>query len=291
MGRKKNEYGEGEITTLIRRHLGEEREKPVPQQEQWFRVSGLSYVCSREEALASRKHVERKDKISSNLKVIFEHGHALHWCMQNKILPDLGPWLFRGRWRCAICGLASGGREDPWVFGTFTTEEFVSAQLPRFERCPGCDKEMSSDTCLYEEQTFEHKGHLLSGHSDGFLAIDGLDGLGILEAKSINPKGASQMRMCPSLDHVVQAHCYMWLTGLRWAKILYWDKSGSGVSSFVEHTIEYDESTIVRVESLLKEVRSGLDPSKPLPARICASRVCERAKKCDLVDYCFFGDT
>lgn len=277
--------GEGEIGELIKRKLAEVRDKPPLTSDSWVRVSSLAYLCAREEALAVRTGVVRKDKISSDLKVIFEHGHALHWCLQNKVLPPLG--ILHGRWRCLRCSNAWGGKEEPWIHGSFTEDEFVSSQSPFVEHCPSCGTEMNGDTCLYEEQTFHHEGYLLSGHSDGFLLIQGIDGMGLLEAKSINPKGASELRACPKLDHVIQAHCYMWLTGLRWAKILYWDKAGGGLRSFVEHTVEYDEATVERVESLLRQVRSSTDVGRDLPSRICESRECPRAKNCEMVDYCF----
>jgi hypothetical protein len=279
-------YGDGELVFLARKHLKEDRSKPALGPNDWLRVSGLSFLCAREEILCARYDLPRKDEISADLSVIFEHGHSLHWGLQNRILPRMGVLL--GMWRCACCGYVHGGREGAWEYGTFTAQEFASRQVMRPERCSKCKTPLSDENCLFIEQTFTHEGHKLSGHSDGFLKIPGLDGLGILEAKSINPKGASEMRMCPKLDHVIQAHCYMWLTGLRWAKILYWDKAGGGLRSFVEHTIEYDEGTVEQVEGLLRTIREGLS-SKELPDRICEVRTCVRAKACGAADYCFRG--
>ncbi len=282
MGR--NGYGEGELVVLARRRLREDSKKHPLRVEDWVRVSSLSFLCAREETLCAFKKVIRTDTVTSDLQVVFEHGHALHWGLQNRVMPRLG--VFHGMWRCAGCGWLEGGQEEPWVFGTFTAEQFAAKQKPRPHACPRCGLVLNEDTCIYLEQTFHHEGHRLSGHSDGFLVIDGLPGMGLLEAKSINPRGASEVRACPKLDHVIQAHCYMWLTGLRWAKILYWDKGGFGVSSFVEHTIDYDETTIERVEELLSEMREGLRTGV-LPARICENRTCTRAKQCEVVNHCF----
>ena len=115
--------------------------------------------------------------------------------------------------------------------------------------------------------------------------------LGILEGKSINPKGAWEVRSCPKLDHVVQAQCYMWLTGLQWAKLVYWDKAGMGLSALIEHTVERDEETIDTVKSILKEIWSGVRfEAERLPARICERRDAPRAESCAIADKCFMVD-
>jgi hypothetical protein len=277
-------YGESELIHLSRKVLPEVRKKEILSKDSWVRVSSLAFLCAREEALCVKYGIIREEEISADLSVIFEHGHALHWALQNRILPRLG--AFYGRWRCAVCGAAYGGRDRPWVFGTFTAEEFVASQVQRPSVCASCDSELDDSNSLYIEPTFHNNEFKLSGHSDGFLVIPGLDGMGLLEAKSINPKGAAEVRLCPKLDHVIQAHCYMWLTGLRWAKILYWDKAGSGIRSLVEHTIEYDEDTIFKVRDLLTTLREDL-ASPDLPSKICQRRTCDRAKACDAVDYCF----
>lgn len=279
-----NGYGEGELVQLVRKRMRQDDKKQPLRVDDWIRVSSLSYLCAREEVLCSSKRIIRTDTISSDLQVIFEHGHALHWALQNRVMPALG--VFYGMWRCAGCGFIDGGQQEPWKFGTFTVKQFASKQKLRPKTCSKCGIEQTPDDTIYMEQTFLHEEFRLSGHIDGFLVIDGLDGMGVLEAKSINPKGASEVRACPKLDHVIQAHCYMWLTGLRWSKILYWDKGGFGSSSIIEHTIEYDEPTIERIAELLNDIRGGI-ASGVLPARICETRVCDRAKQCEVVKHCF----
>ena len=91
---------------------------------------------------------------------------------------------------------------------------FELSQLRRPHRCFMCDTELNSDNSLFQEQWIIYPQYRLRGHPDGFLRMAGMPGLGILEVKSISPRGAWEIRSCAKLDHVVQAQCYMWVTGL-----------------------------------------------------------------------------
>jgi hypothetical protein len=254
-----------------------------------IRISAFAGLCAREEVLCSagRLNLVRKEAIEPDVGTYFEHGNGLHWVIQNRILPDTG--VIRGRWLCGHCGEYYGGYKA-WIVdadGPKKNKEVLhAAQQPRFKTCPSCDAPMTSASSMYSEQLIYDPTYRLTGHPDGFLWIESLPGLGLLEVKSINPKGAWEVRGCPKLDHVVQAQCYMWLTGCRWAKILYWDKAGQGMSSFIEHLIEYDEDHVDAIRNLLQAIWEGVK-GEGIPERICESSVCSRAKLCSVAKPCF----
>ena len=274
---------EGQLVALIRKTLRENRTKPPPDKDTWLRVSSLASLCAREEVICSREGTERDDKISGDLGLIFEHGHGLHWALQNRILPRTGVLL--GRWQCMSCGHTTGGAEK-WYVGNFEAVDFEAAQAERPPQCAECDSVFDIDNCIYVEQTLVDEDYRLGGHPDGFLRLDGFEGLGVLEAKSISPTGAREVKNCPKLDHVVQAHSYMWLTGLKWAKILYWNKGGYGPNTLIEHTVEYDDEMAEQVKLLLVAIWEGIGTGF-LPDRICGTRTCERAGACPVADECF----
>ena len=260
------------LKDLFKKKLGSNRAVPPPKANGWFRVSQLASLCAREEVLAAQEKTRRTDEISPDLETIFAHGHGLHYSLQNIVLPKVG--VIRGQWVCTDCGAKVG---QPRAGQTP-----VEAAVARPSKCRQC----GGRNFLFEEYEFKNEEHLIIGHSDGFLEIDGLDGLGVLEGKSINPKGAWEVRGCPKLDHVVQTNCYMWLTGLQWGKLIYWDKAGFGLGSFIEHHIERDEETIESVLEMIADIRKGIR-SGDLPDRICASESCKRADECEMSRVCF----
>jgi hypothetical protein len=166
--------------------------------------------------------------------------------------------------------------------------QFNELQIQRPNICPNCKAVMSSDNSLYIEQHIKNPEYRLMGHPDGFIRLDGYPGFGVLEIKSISPKGAYEVRNCAKLDHVVQNQSYMWLTGCRWGKVLYWDKGTVGMRGLIEHTIEYDEDHVEAIQNLVRDIWIGVeDPDSKLPERICASPDCKRAKHCSSVEVCF----
>lgn len=247
--------------------------------ESWLRASGLSEICPREEALCAAGKVIRKREISSDLGVIFEHGKALHNQLQNSLLPELG--LILGKWSCTYCGTVYGEKEDGPVesWAVKRPEKCESWVGEQAASCPGT-------SFLYHEVFYGNKDLRIGGHPDGFLSIEGLEGLGILEAKSISPNGAWEVKNVPKLEHAIQAQIYMWLTGLSWTKILYWDKGTNGVNAFTEHQMERDDETIEAIKRTIQEIHDGV-AGGPLPERICASSEAPRACTCAVVGPCF----
>jgi hypothetical protein len=239
--------------------------------ESWVRASSFPEICPREEVLCSIQKVGRKREVSADLALIFEHGKALHNQLQNSVLPAIS--LLLGNWSCLRCGAHCGRKTDEPV------EQWA---VPRPERCTHCE----GTQFHYHECRLESREYQIQGHPDGFLRIPGLPGLGILEAKSISSKGAWEVRNVPNLNHVIQAHIYMWLAGLQWAKVLYWDKGSHGLNALVEHTIECDDETVDRIKTTLRELWAGIRTGS-LPERVCADADAPRARSCAVRKPCF----
>ena len=268
------------LKRLIRLAIPEKRKKPPLNSEAWIRVSGLAMLCAREEVLCSRLDRVRDDNIDADLMMIFEHGHGLHWALQNRVLP-LTEALY-GRWVCASCGKIHGG-QDTWFADDMA--EFEARQILRPQKC-SCGAALTPDNSLYIEQHVKDKAYRLMGHPDGFIRIEGFPGLGVLEVKSISARGAWEVRGCAKLDHVTQAQCYMWMTGCRWGKVLYWDKGAPGMSGLIEHTVEYDEDHVEAIQNLVRDIWAGIEGGK-LPEKICGSPDCNRAELCATAKECF----
>ncbi len=264
--------GQSLLRKLIEQELIEHKETPWLKEGDWVRSSSVHGLCAREEVLAALLEVVRKEKINASLSLIFAHGNALHHQLQNDILPRLGVLL--GQWRCNWCMKRHGGWSKKYP------PERTLVRRPK--KCRRCGQ----SSLTYSELMFEDEALHINGHPDGFLQIPGLPGLGILEAKSIGMRGGPEIRRTPNVSHVLQAQTYMMLTGLRWAKILYWQKAENGLDALVEHLVEYDQETIDAIREMVQSIWIGIK-RKELPDRICETQTCNRAKECALVKQCF----
>lgn len=265
---------EGSLKQLIRTHLGETREVLPLVQNGQLRASGLSGLCPREEVLASQLKLIRKDEVSAELGLIFAHGKGLHWVLQNEVLAHTRALV--GIWTCLGCAKTFGALEPNLA----EKHSFV----PQPSACDVC----KSTEFVYREQHFHNDEYRVGGHPDGFLVLPGMPGIGIVECKSIGSHRVWEVKHTPDMGHVVQTQAYMWLTGLKWAKILYWEKGGSGINALIEHAVERDEEAIEAIKSMLQSIWKGLETGE-LPERICAVSDCPRAKKCSVVQQCFEG--
>jgi hypothetical protein len=260
----------------MRSLLKEDKEVNPLTPESWMRASAMAELCPREEVLCNLHQIKRRNEVSPDLSIIFEHGKALHSQLQNSLLPSLG--VLWGQWSCLHCGLNVGVKPDLPT----GREPVAKWAVPRPSSCAGCSKRRF----LYEESYFESSDYRIRAHPDGFLKMTGFDGLGILEAKSISQRGAWEVRNAPNINHVIQAHVYMWLSDLQWGKILYWDKGGQGLGSIIEHTVERDEETVTRIKETLSSLWAALK-TKELPGRICMDAGAPRAKTCPAGKPCF----
>ena len=257
---------------LMESGLEDTRKVSPRKPEDFVRISGLSKMCPREEVICSLEGLSREETIDPELNLIFIHGHALHWALQNLILGPLGVLL--GAWRCQSCGKLYRHSEE----GVDDTESV--SFTPRPEKC-SCSEDANF---IYHEQWLKNSEYRVSGHPDGFLMLPNRTGYGVFEAKSIGQLW--KVKNAPQLDHVIQVQCYMWLTGLQWSVILYWHKSGKGFDSFIEHFVERDEDTITQIKSVLLDLQYGLKDGK-LPKRICVNDWCDKAKDCPVKTKCF----
>jgi hypothetical protein len=263
---------EASLTRLIREGYKTVEDIAYLTSRSWIRASGLAMLCPREEVICSQHKVKRTWEISADLNLIFQHGHGLHARLQDHILPDIG--VLRGKWVCNGCGSMHGGPVEDGM----KPEDWAVAR-PDDEPC-SC----GSTDYRFHEMQFTDDELRVSGHCDGFLQLPHRPDLGILEAKSINKSW--QIVNVPKLEHAVQTHIYMWLTGCQWGVILYWVKSENGVGGLVEHFLERDEETIDQIKASIKSIWNGIETGS-LPERLCASDDCKRALDCAVRDICF----
>ena len=268
--------GNGSLKKLIQNKYASERVKLPLMQGGNLRASEFGDLCPREEVLVALLQLVRKDPKNADKLMVMLHGSALHWALQNHVLPEIGALI--GRWTCLDCALAFGdGTNVP------------SSLVPRPKECKRC----KGRDFLYRELELYNEEYRIGGHPDGFLVIPGLPGVGVFEGKSIM-KGW-EVKNCPILAHVIQVQIYMWFTGLLWAKIIYWEKGVNGLDAVIEHHVERDDDTIISIKQQINVIWKALAAQKPgdpinydlLPPPICASPDAPRATKCCVGEPCF----
>lgn len=246
------------------------------------RCSSIASMCPREEVLRVIYDVPKERKIPAGMELALRNGDAVHFMVQNSLLPDVG--VIEGKWKCTSCAAMHWKADAPTV---------AEQAIPRPKACHCGETEL-----LYEE--FEVDTFLLGmhtrGHFDGVLRIPGFTGKGILEIKTIAKDVAWKIANMPMYEHIIQANMYMYLSGLRWAIIFYWIKDMMGKDAIVDHTIEYDPTLTMVISETLKTLKTSLQAAYEcneyngefsLPERICGSQECPRAKECSTADSCF----
>lgn len=259
------------IDVLTKTWKREQIRQPL-QADDYIRVSSIASLCAREETLRNKLNRPERELLKADLLLTFLHGTALHWGLQNHALPEVG--VLYGMWRCLGCGTIHGSVKD--------NEPVANGAILRPSQCSKC----SSNRFEYHEHQFVNHELRVTGHADGFLALSGLPGLGVLEAKSVGGKSAWEIKKSPKYDHVIQAQLYLWLSGLQWTLILYWVKGENGLEALREYVIERDDEAIEAAKDLVLEIRNGIT-SGILPNRICETNDCPRAKACALANPCF----
>lgn len=270
---------------LLKNLIGKALERKEPKLPihpgSYLRASSLASICAREEVLCALFKIVRVDDVSGDLGLIFAHGTGLHHVLQNEILPKAD--VLVGQWRCTYCGTQYGTWDS-------ATQDPLKGLVPRPKRCEKCqspeDSPRDASRFIYHEVAFRDEDTRITGHTDGFLKQPGLPGLGILEGKSISDKGAWEVRNVPKIEHVMQSQVYMMLSGLKWARILYWNKGGAGLSALIEHHVERDEETITEIRVMAMSIWKGLRDGT-YPKRICETKDAPRAKVCGAAKECF----
>lgn len=238
------------------------------------RSSGIATLCPREEVLAALHDITRTEIQSADDMLLLSLGSDFHSKLQDEILPYVG--VLYGEWKCKECVKVYGGKGRKKVL------EPATDLILKPEKCTRCE----SVDFTYVEQLLEDSEVHITGHMDGFIRVPFREDLGVFEGKSISPRGAADIKEVPKIDHEVQVQLYMWLTGLSWAIILYWDKGTYGLNGITEHFVERDDALIGTVRETIRSIWSGIEGG-PLPDRICVSASAPRAAECACRKPCF----
>lgn len=289
-----------DLRTVLREALKELDETRPLSPGKVVRASGFAEVCPREEVLIAETSLVRTRARDADNLLTLALGHGMHYALQNHVLPRVG--VLYGVWRCQHCAVLVGAPPEAEPFRVeegvppVSLETFLTLrplQCPSCgspDRCPRCAR--ASDPCLscqekgwqYKELHFESVEYGIGGHPDGFLRLDGMPGLGLLEIKSTGRP--FEVRQAPYVAHAIQVQIYLWFTGLQWAKVLYWSKGDWGMKALIEHTIHRDEETLRSIQDALASLWTGLEGG-PLPRRICAVETAPRAVTCACARACF----
>jgi len=271
------------LLALISEALSEDRVKYPIRDEDWIRVSGIGSMCPREEVLCSKHNILRKESISGDKGLNFALGHAVHWMMQNKAVGPTGCLV--GRWRCTWCGEVYGGLSSNLVPMPESCIRCgaVAGDAPRPNGRP--EQGSRANAFLYVEEFVGNEEWKIGGHPDGYFSVG--EETWLLEFKSANDRNFYKYKDSPDFVHAIQAQCYMWLTGLKKAKIVYFNKNGAKDNFIREHDLSYDTEVIERVQQAVTEIRSGISGG-PTPERtVCADYSCSRAFSCKAKNKCF----
>jgi rubrerythrin len=165
-------------------------------------------------------------------------GTAIHNQVQ-KVLYEMG--ILEGVWKCLCCGT------EFWAIS------------PK-EQCPNCTQIFKSWSYLKFKEV-PIRAHLISGHADGILMVNGQRYL--LELKSIknvdrpNAKyGFEKLGTKPLDDHLVQAQLYLY----GWAEI--------AKQALAEEEFVIDETGKLSVEKLVGPVYDGAKIIGPINSGI-----------------------
>lgn len=269
-----------ELKAFLKANLRERRVKLPLAPGGYLRASGLAELCPREEVLSGLLGIEREGTHGAGDLLTFDHGHGLHWALQNHVLPAVG--VLYGTWICLECGARAGRVPEG---ATIRVEDGVPpSPLARFLVTRPAVCRCGSEEFHYRELRFVAPEYGTGGHPDGFIMLPSRDSLGVIEAKSTALPW--EVRDAPNFTHVIQLQVYFWFTGLTWGKILYWNKAGTGLDALIEHTIERDDATIDNVKAMLREVWGALEGG-PVPKAVCQSPEAPRAKRCPVAVPCF----
>lgn len=249
------------------------------KKDSWTRGSGMGHLCPREEVLAYRKQKIRIRESSGAGLMIMSIGTRFHSWMQ-----EHAAHMLVGSWRCKR-KIAARSEGSYRVCGYRTDMDgHPRVPLPTFA-CPRC----GARKWKFYEKMYSDEFYKVRGHPDGFSRLsDDPDDDEVLELKTQFEYGWKSSKE-PYKAYMEQVQTYMWLTGLKRARIIMANKNGTGESPtgwFKEFVYGRDEQMIDMLKKKALEVKDGLR-NNALPERICISKTCKRATDCDLVGHCF----
>lgn len=259
--------------------MPEKRRDQTPYEGMWFRSSGLYRLCPRSLQLGKEHGVNLAIDVDSKLRWIFGSGTAIHTQFQQDYLPTLGN-VFQGWW-------SKNGSDEPWHKGESLSEGSLSNKWTT---------KPDGNDWQYEELEFVNEEFRLTGHCDGVL-VWGEDDVEALELKTISSRGYDNVDPAlggrPKAEHVIQVQAYMWLMGLKRARLVYINKDLNNLfpTGICEHVVERDDAKIKLIQGMLKDcaTASDLGLEVDLFDRIdeCPKKSAYRAKDCKVRDYCF----
>lgn len=219
-------------------------------------LSSLYELCTRQRVLAVERGTPIRDVLRAPLRVRFDVGNAVHDLMREEYLGPMGGLY--GDWRHG-CGATAMGR------------------LPL--RCASCG---GGGGWCYLEREIEKTiaGVTVVGHLDGMIESDAF-GIGTLQIKSMESAVFRHKRL-PLPAHVWTEKAYLWLTGLRWGRILYVSTGLEEKTAVRDYVVRYDVRVAAQIERILAEIAAG-------GQRACRGPGDARALACPVRWECFGG--
>lgn len=190
-------------------------------------------------------------KVSPQLERIFDNGHFVHARWQ-QYLSCAAPQAVYGMWKCSnpLCNEIHG------------TNQKLGVVKP--SKCSKCD----SFDFKYQEVGFFDPETMWGGHVDAIVDVrkwnetivgqlnpqdpnemiavnvfpypDEDDSMTIFDYKSMNPFDFKKLEK-PKSEHITQIQIYMYLSGLKYSKFIYEDKSNQAVKEFL---VERDDNLL-----------------------------------------------
>lgn len=265
--------------------------RPVPVRDDmstWIRVSELGYTCSRAESIRVKEQLAVRRQLDPLTAYTFALGTAHHDAFQREMLPMMFGNRLLGWWR----------RRDS-VNADELRGGYRSVSDPGLVPSPG-------DGWEYVEPHLVDADLMLHGHPDAVVDWTGLgipgtpDGLEVQELKTcapeiwrvVDPWQGGQ----PMGKHVLQAHGYMILSGIRHARITYIRKGDSDPSQgkgLAEWRVPYDGCIALQIKDWLIEYQNAMrrvhldGVVHGERATDCTKKDCGRAIKCPVKYECW----
>jgi len=252
-----------DISEVVAEYLEENRLVPPMKKGDVIRVSSLSKMCPREEAICSKKGLVRQDTIGSQLSLIFRMGRAFEVAYRDDVLGNLG--IAIGKWKCLDCG-----HQPEMMDG-----------VPRYPRPKNCPKCKSKDFKYVEEFALD-KATMIGGSTDGFLFWN-MD-YAMLEMKTVNTRRFDMVKKKgPFEEHVDQIMAYMKLHGYKKGLIVYGHKdTGAELMFWIDYDPKLAGYLFNKGVQLQEFFNEGI-----LPQKMCINAECPRAGECSVKDICF----
>ena len=260
--------------------IGSVKKVPPLTPRSYLRGSSMGDLCAREEILAARFGKVRLRTIDPGTAMVMGIGRNFHTWVQH-----VGHRLLVGSWECKSKVRISG-----YAYAlpcNYRTDSDGHPRIPKPEGpCPKCG---GVGRWKYVEHLYKDKELLVRGHPDGFRRItDDPEDDEILEFKTA-AEWPWKRQDEPYQVYQAQVQVYLWLTGLKRARIILVNKNGGGDKGkgwFKEFEYGRDEQEIARLKQRAIDIHAGIKTNK-LVSRICVDDRCKRAKDCEMAYHCF----